>query len=211
MALPGAFLSPVGKEPKGHQGERVSTLSPPGPPPLETTPGCPQERRKTPAPYSVTGPGFGRSLASPGGSWLRSRLMRETYPFSRAFRVSPPSSPHPPQCAHWGTFPQGEGKKTTLNQEHVSGSDARGTTCRTDAPVLFPLASGSRPPTKKGICVQGCTRDFSLGVWGRSVKKTCRWQVFSGGWPAMPARSSFPESEKKCPPDLRTSRRAPSE
>ena len=44
----------------------------------------------------------------------------------------------------------------------------------------------------------------SLGVWGRSVEKMRRWRIFSAGWPAMPARSPFPETEKKCPPEKRT-------
>ena len=51
--LPGAFLSRVGKEAKGHQRERVETLSlwtsslndqrrgPAGPLPLDPSPGCP--------------------------------------------------------------------------------------------------------------------------------------------------------------------------
>jgi len=74
-------------------------------------------------------------------------------------------------------------RKRHLSIKHTSAaSGARGITGRTDAPVPFPLSTGSRPSTKKGICEQVSTRDFSLGVWGGI---------------------SFPR-EKKCPPESRT-------
>ena len=49
--------------------------------------------------------GFGGPKPSPGRGWLAQRdgcgAVQLTW-----FR--PSSAPHPPQCAHWGTFPQGK-------------------------------------------------------------------------------------------------------
>ncbi|BDF66200.1 hypothetical protein CE91St43_01720 [Oscillospiraceae bacterium] len=56
--------------PRKHQGESFDSLpldplsttkgeAPAGAPPLETSPGCPQEREKTPAAHFVAPPGFG--------------------------------------------------------------------------------------------------------------------------------------------------------
>ena len=61
-----------------------------------------------------------------------------------------------------------EGARNDTYQSRIRQrpSGARGTTGRTDAPALFPLSLGSRPPTEKGICEQVSTRDFSLGAWG---------------------------------------------
>ena len=78
--------------------------------------------------------------------------------------------------------PGGRLKTNLLSRTRQRPSGARRTTGRTDVPVLFPLSTGSRPPTEKGNCEQVCTQDFSLGVWGGV---------------------SFPR-EKKCPPDLHT-------
>ena len=65
--------------------------------------------------------------------------------------------------------PQGKAKGAQnglINQAHVSGSGARGTAGRTDAPVLFPLASGSRHSTKKGNCEQVSTKRLFFGGLG---------------------------------------------
>ena len=116
-------------------------------------------------------------------------------------------SPHPSAASPLPPSPEGKAKNPPLSStcQRQRRKRDHGSYRRSRA---YTPSSGSRPSTGKGICEQGYSKDFSLGVWGRSVKKMRRWRIFSGGWPAMPARSPFPESEKKCPPDLRTSRRA---
>ena len=108
------------------------------------------------------------------------RLMRGTYRVAGSFLYPQfPSSVSPSGCH---LPPGGRLKTHLLSSTRQRPSGARGTTGRTDAPVLFPLSAGTRPTTKKGTCAQGRTRDFSLGVWGGV---------------------SFPR-EKKCPPVTRT-------
>ena len=97
------------------------------------------------------------------------RRMRETYPSGRAVPVSAVPLIRQP----FGLPPSPEGKAkglreyTYLSSTRQRPSGARETTGRTDALALFPLASGSRPSIKMGICEQVYTKRLFFGGLGR--------------------------------------------
>ena len=170
-------------------------------PSSENFPNLSTKAQETPGAATKCGPGGCMFLGFPWGKLSSAaRLMRGMFsshvPSQHSWPATaknlPPASflhamaPHP-SALRAATFPQGEGLKTTLlSRTRQRPSGAKGTTCRTDAPVLIPLLRAVDLLLKREPASRATPKDFSLGVWGGV---------------------SFPR-EKKYPPELRTSRRA---
>ena len=139
-------------------------------------------RWENPGAALCSGPGVRLFGASPGGSCLRSRLMRGTYLSSRAFPCPQfPSSVSPSGChllpaghelsvsgiaANGQPTTRGRLKTNFQLKTRQRPSGARRTTCRTDAPVLIPLLRAVDLLLKREPASRLAPKDFSLGVWG---------------------------------------------